>query len=167
MSRQSISRALVVGCPGAGKSTFARALRDKLSLPLVYLDMMWHLPDGNHVERDVFDAHLAEILARERWIIDGNYLRTLKRRLERADTAFFFDLTVEECLAGAAVRIGSPREDLPWQEDELDPEFTAYIKRFPKEQAPLLRSLLNGRPAGVKLFTFRSHTEAGRYLASL
>lgn len=167
MSRQSISRALVVGCPGAGKSTFARALRDKLNLPLVYLDMMWHLPDGNHVERDVFDAHLAEMLARERWIIDGNYLRTLKRRFERADTVFFLDLPVEECLAGAAARIGSPREDLPWQEDELDPEFTAYIKRFPEEQAPLLRSLLDNRPTGVELFTFHSHDEADRYLANL
>lgn len=167
MSRQSISRALVVGCPGAGKSTFARALRDKLNLPLVHLDMMWHLPDGNHVERDVFDVHLAEMLARERWIIDGNYLRTLKRRLERADTVFFLDLPVEECLAGAAARIGSPREDLPWQEDELDPEFTAYIKRFPEEQAPLLRSLLDNRPAGVELFTFHSHVEADHYLADL
>ena len=167
MPRQSISRALVVGCPGAGKSTFARALRDKLNLPLVYLDMMWHLPDGSHVERDVFETRLAKALAHEHWIIDGNYLHTLEQRLRHADTVFFLDLPVEDCLAGAAARIGLPREDLPWQEDELDPEFTAYIKRFPKEQAPLLRSLLNGRPAGVKLFTFRSHTEAGRYLASL
>ena len=167
MSRQSISRALVVGCPGAGKSTFARALHDKLSLPLVYLDMMWHLPDGNHVERDASDTRLAEILARKRWIIDGNYLRTLKQRLKRADTVFFLDLPVEECLAGAAARIGSPREDLPWQEDKLDPEFTAYIKRFPEEQAPLLRSLLDNRPTGIELFTFRSHAEAEHYLTCL
>lgn len=167
MPRQSISRALVVGCPGAGKSTFARALRDKLSLPLVYLDMMWHLPDGSHVERNAFDTRLAKVLARERWIIDGNYLRTLKQRLERAGTVFFFDLPVEDCLAGAAARIGSPREDLPWQEGKLDPEFAAYIERFPEEQAPLLCSLLDNRPAGVELFTFRSHAEAEHYLACL
>ena len=36
---------LVIGCPGAGKNTFARVLRDRTGLPLWYLDQIWHRPD--------------------------------------------------------------------------------------------------------------------------
>lgn len=43
-------KAIVIGCPGAGKSTFARILSDKTNLPLYYLDMLWHKPDRTTVE---------------------------------------------------------------------------------------------------------------------
>ena len=139
-------RILVVGCPGAGKSTFARKLRDALDLPLVYLDMLWHKPDQATATREEFNARLDAVLKRDRWIIDGNYARTLKRRLKRAETVFLFDLSAEECLAGAAARIGHPREDLPWIEQELDAEFADYIRRFPTDQLPQLLTTLDTRP---------------------
>lgn len=158
------TRVLGVGCPGAGKSTFARRLCDRLDLPLVYLDMIWHKPDGTHVTHGEFDRRLDAELVRDRWVIDGNYLRTLERRLARADTVFLFDLPVDICPAGAAARIGHPREDLPWAESELDHEFVDYIRRFPQEQRPQLLGALDARPAGCHLVTFRSHAEAEAYL---
>lgn len=35
-----MKRAIVIGCPGAGKSTFARKLAAKTGLPLYYLDIV-------------------------------------------------------------------------------------------------------------------------------
>ena len=160
-------RILVVGSPGAGKSTFARKLHDALDLPLVYLDMLWHNADQTTASREEFDAKLASILRRDRWIIDGNYARTLERRLKRADTVFFFNLPAEACLAGAAARIGRPREDLPWIEQELDAEFAEYIRRFPADQLPQLLATLNARPRDTSLITFRSHEEADAYIEAL
>ena len=111
-----MNRALIVGCPGSGKSTFARRLRDVTGLPLHYLDRLYWNADKTHVSREVFDARLEEILIQERWIIDGNYARTLARRLERCDAVFFLDYPVEVCLEGIALRRGAPREDMPWVE---------------------------------------------------
>ena len=55
-------RAMVIGCPGAGKSTFARKLRDITGLPLYYLDMLWHKPDKTNISREEFDRTLSVIL---------------------------------------------------------------------------------------------------------
>ena len=163
----TLERVLVIGSPGAGKSTLARGLRDALGLPLVYLDMIWHKPDGTNVTQAEFDERLAAALNGERWIIDGNYLRTLERRLERCDAVIFLDLPVEACLAGAAARIGHPREDLPWQEDALDPEFADYIRRFPIEQRPEVVAALDAWRDRRRIITLRSHAEADAYLARL
>ena len=56
-----MERAIVIGSPGAGKSTFARRLRDASRIPLYYLDMIWHLPDHTNVSREEFDMQLQEI----------------------------------------------------------------------------------------------------------
>lgn len=87
-----MKKVLILGCPGAGKSTFARKLRDKTGLPLYYLDMIWHKPDRTTITKQEFDAKLSEIIKQEEWIIDGNYGRTLEMRFEECDTVFFLDL---------------------------------------------------------------------------
>ena len=84
---QLMKRVIVLGSPGAGKSTFARKLRDRTGLPLYYLDKIWHLPDRTHISREAFDEKLADILKTDQWIIDGNYRRTIEMRLKCCDTA--------------------------------------------------------------------------------
>lgn len=95
-----MKRVLVIGCPGAGKSTFASRLRDVTGLSLYYLDMMWHKPDRTTVTREQFDARLQSILKRDAWIIDGNYARTLPQRLEYCDTVFFLDFPTDHMRRG-------------------------------------------------------------------
>ena len=65
-----MKRIIVIGSPGAGKSTFARQLRDITGLPLYYLDMIWHLPDRTTITKDEFDQKLMDILKTDTWIID-------------------------------------------------------------------------------------------------
>lgn len=155
-----MERVIVIGCPGAGKSTFARALRDRTGLPLYYLDRIWHQADGSHISRLEFDARLAELLKQPRWILDGNYQRTLPPRLEYCDTVFLLDYPLPVCLAGAAARIGTVREDLPWTEREFDPEFRQWIEDFPREQLPGIYALLERYREGREIVVFPSR-EAG------
>ena len=132
-----MQKIMVIGCPGAGKSTFSRALQGKIGLPLFYLDMLFWNSDKTNVSREEFDQRLLDILKQDRWIIDGNYGRTLEMRLKECDTVFLLDFPVPVCLSGVEQRIGKPREDMPWIEQEFDPEYRQYILDFPKDQRPL------------------------------
>ncbi len=157
-------KAIVIGCPGAGKSTFARKLRDASGLPLYYLDMLWHKADRTTVSREEFDRRLAEILFKETWIIDGNYQRTLGVRLEACDAAFLLDYPLDTCIAGVAARIGKPREDMPWMETRFDTEFRQWILEFPKRELPQIYTLLTQYQTCKEIKIFRSRQEADQYL---
>ena len=65
-----MKRVIVIGSPGAGKSTFARKLKDKTDLPLYYLDRIFHKPDRTTVTREKFDQELQMILQTDRWIVN-------------------------------------------------------------------------------------------------
>lgn len=158
-------RVIVIGSPGAGKSVFARALRDKTGLPLYYLDRIWHKSDKTTVTREAFDEKLNEILQKDCWIIDGNYQRTLRPRLARCDTVFLLDYPKEICLAGAASRIGKVREDLPWVEEIFDEDFRQWIEEFPEKQLPEIYRLLQEYPE-KELFVFKTREESVRWLES-
>lgn len=157
-------KVIVIGCPGAGKSTFARALRDATGLPLHYLDMIWHKSDQSNVSREEFDARLKQIIQEDAWIIDGNYQRTMEVRLAACDTVFLLDYPVEVCLAGAKARVGTAREDMPWVETRFDEEFKHWIEAFSVEQRPKIEELLEKYKENRTIFVFKSRAEAERYL---
>lgn len=160
-------RVNIIGCPGAGKSTFARKLSEKTGLELFYLDMIWHKPDKTTVARDEFDLRLNEIFERDTWIIDGNYLRTMERRLSECDTVFFFDLPTEVCLEGAASRVGKKREDMPWVETEVDEDFLRRILDFERDQKPKIHEYLEKIKSEKEIIIFKSRGEADVFIDSL
>ena len=159
-----MKRIMVIGSPGAGKSTFSRKLRDKTGLPLHYLDMIWHLPDRTNITREEFDEKLAEILKTDSWIIDGNYDRTIEMRLKYCDTVFLLDYPLDVCLEGVKVRVGVQREEIPWVEEEVDEGFRQWIIDFPKTKLPRIYKLLEQYAEGKEIHVFRSRDDADRYL---
>ena len=161
----SFQKILVIGCPGSGKSTFARALRDLTGLPLTHLDMLYWNADQTTVSREIFDERLQSVLEKDAWIIDGNYSRTMEKRLQNCDTVFFLDLPTEVCLESVRNRIGTKRSDLPWIETEEDKEFMEYIQAFFADQRPKILSLLQQYP-NVNTVVFHSREEVDAYLAS-
>lgn len=162
-----MKRVIVIGSPGAGKSTFARRLRDKTGLPLYYLDMIWHLPDRTTISKEEFDETLVRILATERWIIDGNYGRTMEMRLKYCDTVFLLDYPLHVCLEGASSRVGVKREEIPWVEEELDEAFRQWIIDFPKTKLPRIYQLLDEYQEGKEIHIFHSRNDADQYLARM
>ncbi|QUO32418.1 adenylate kinase [Faecalicatena sp. Marseille-Q4148] len=158
-----MKKIVVIGCPGAGKSTFARRLKEMTGLPLYYLDQIWHKADRTTVSKEEFDAKLREIIQQDSWIIDGNYLRTMECRLDACDTVFFLDYPLEICLEGAKARIGTVREDMPWVETEFDEEFRQWILDFPKDQIPVIYELLKKYETEKEIIVFKSRDEAEKF----
>ena len=162
---EKMERIIVIGNSGAGKSTFARKLHQATGLPLYHLDLLWHRPDRTNVSREEFDARLGEIISHDRWIIDGNYQRTLEWRLQACDTVFLLDYPVELCLSGVEQRMGKERPDMPWQETEWDPEFHQWIVDFPNRQLPQARLLLEQYREEKEIIVFTSREEEAAWTA--
>ena len=160
-----MKKIIVIGCPGSGKTTFAEKLHKATEIPLFYLDAIWHKPDRTHISRPEFDAHLAEILEQDTWIIDGNYSRTLEVRMQNCDTVFLFDLPVEVCLQGATDRLGKGRYDMPWIDTKLDPGLKQEIEVFPKKNLPDIYALLEKYKETVQPIIFKTREAADAYIS--
>ena len=92
-----MKRVIVIGCGGAGKSTFSRNLSDKLDIPVYHLDKLFWNRGWISTPQDEFDNKIQELANRDKWIIDGNYIRTFDMRAERADTIIFINMPTYVC----------------------------------------------------------------------
>ena len=159
-----MKKIIVIGCPGSGKTTFAEKLRDQTGLELFYLDAIWHKPDRTHISRAEFDVRLAEILALDSYIIDGNYSRTLETRISACDTVFLFDLPTELCIEGAISRLGNKRPDMPWIDTELDSGLKKEIEEFRQKNLPTIYELIDKYKDGKTVVIFKSREETDEFL---
>jgi len=84
-------RVAVGGETSAGKTTFARALASRLDVPAIELDALFWGPNWTKPAPDVFRARVAEQIAQEAWVVDGNYSATRDLVWARADTVIWLD----------------------------------------------------------------------------
>lgn len=161
-----MEKIIVIGCPGSGKSTFARALHGITGIPLFHLDMLYWNADKTTVEKDIFHERLASVLQKNQWIIDGNYSSTMALRLEVCDTVIFLDYPLELCLAGIRERQGKPRSDIPWLDTEEDEEFVDFIRNYNTQSRPQVIELLSQYP-NKRIHIFTNRREADLFLTQL
>lgn len=161
---EKMKRILVIGSPGAGKSTFSRKLHNKFDLPLFYLDNLFWKADKTTIPPKMLNKQIKSILKQPQWIIDGNYSQyLLDERLDACNTVFFLDYDVETCLQGVRDRIGKKRPDLPWIEQEEDPEFMEYIRQFPLTKRPQIIETLSKHPQ-INQYQFKNRKYASDFL---
>ena len=166
-----MERIMIIGCGGAGKSTLARQLGEKTGLPVVHLDKLFWKPGWESLSQEEFDLVHQEAISRERWIIDGNFDRTIPQRLSRCDTVLFLDFSRWACVMGVAKRVlttyGTVREDMgEGCPERFDLEFLKWVWDFNKNKRQKNYRLLE-EAEGVEVIILKNRREVKRFLASL
>ena len=166
-----MERIMIIGCPGAGKTTLALALKEKLGLPLVHLDQLWWKGNWENVTREEFDSRLAMALNMEKWIIDGNYSRTIEMRLQRCDTIIYLDFDRWQCLWGMAQRVicnyGKHRPDMGGNcKERFDWEFVKWIWNF-NDQNRVRNYTWIAQAKHAKAIVLKNRKEVKRFLETL
>jgi adenylate kinase family enzyme len=87
-------RVVVGGSTASGKSTFARALAQRMGVPLIELDAIRHGPNWTETPDDAFRAHIDPLTSRDAWVVDGNYSITMDLTWGRADTLVWLDYSL-------------------------------------------------------------------------
>ena len=168
-----MKKILVIGNMGAGKTTFALKLSEKLNLPLVHLDKLYWCGHWEHHSREDFDRFLQAELLKSEWIIDGNYNRTLPHRLMFCDTVFFFDFSPLTCLWGVTKRVvknyGKTREDMggecPEYFDKKKIELYKNVFKYNKNNRERYYEILKN--TDVDVIVFKKRKEVKRYLQKI
>ncbi len=166
-----MERILIIGCSGSGKTTLSRALGEKMGLPVVHLDQLWWTGEWENVTREEFDARLGDALEEPRWIIDGNYSRTIPMRLPKCDTIIYLDFNRWECLLGIFQRLlrfrGKKRPDMGGScRERFDPEFVRWIWNFNKQNRVRNYTWL-AQAKHAKALVLRNRREVRAFLAGI
>ena len=123
---------MIIGPCGAGKSTVSHQLAARLRLPLVHMDQLNWQPGWVDGGNDRLRGLLEREVARDRWLIEGNYASTMAMRLGRADTIVYLDYPLPLCLWRLIKRIvttyGRTRPDMAEGcPEQFDAKFLLYV----------------------------------------
>lgn len=167
-----MERVIIIGCGGAGKTTLARILGEKTGLPVVHLDQIfWKPGNWQHLQREEFDTLVRQEMEKPRWIIDGNYSRTMTMRLERCDTVIYLDYSRFVCMTSWLKRVisnwGTTRPDMgPNCNEWLDPEFMRWLWSFNRKFRKKYHSLL-AQQTDKEIYIFKNRHQLRKFLASI
>jgi adenylate kinase family enzyme len=167
-----VKRVLVIGSGGAGKSTFARRLAERTGLPLVHLDALYWRPGWVEPAREVWDSTIADLLRGDRWILDGNYGRTMEVRIQASDTVVFLDVPRSVCLRRALLRSltgrGRVRSDMaPGCPEQFTLSFLWWIWTYPKRRRTGVLERLASLRADQRAVVLRTDSDVEGFLASI
>lgn len=138
-----MQRIAIIGSGGAGKSTVARELGERLDLPVVHLDQVFWQPGWDALPLTEWQAQHAALCAEPQWVLDGNYGSTMDQRLAACDAVVFLDLPWWRCLYRVIRRriryAGRSRPDMPPQcPERLTWSFMHWIISYPFNRRPVI-----------------------------
>lgn len=82
---------LIIGASGRGKSTFAKKLSEKLSIPYYETDdFFWKTKYSEPNDKEQSIQDLAKIYDLDSWIVEGSTRHLMKGGLDKADVIFYF-----------------------------------------------------------------------------
>ena len=147
-----MERISVIGTSGSGKTTLARRLAERLDLPHLELDAVFHQPGWTGLPDDRFREVVRAFCAGDRWVVCGKYAQVREIVFERADTIVCLDhhrLRQTLRVAARTARRAARREELwngnreSWRNLWPFPDGQASIVRWTWDEVPRVRALFD------------------------
>jgi len=104
-----VNRVLVIGCSGGGKTTLSVQLANGLSLEYISIDrdVRW-MPGWIERDKQKQREMIAELVGRDRWLMDGSGASTFDLRIPRTELILWVRVTRYTALKGETSRFGFP-----------------------------------------------------------
>ncbi len=169
---------MVIGSPGAGKTTLIQKMIAQTGWPLLSLDHEWHQSDYSDEAKIKFCQTQQQFMAtHDNWVIDGNYRGTISLRLAQADTILW--LKVPRLVAIYRIlkrswRFKHDRRTRPEMPsnfvehfDQDYREFLSFVWHFKRDNVPDLRQALTKLRPDQQLIVVRNAKDKQRILAQI
>lgn len=164
-----INRISVIGGSGSGKSTLTNVLSKELNIPAIHLDSINYNANWVETDKNERDSIISSKADEQRWIIDGNYNKTLKERLDRADLIIWLDYSSFAHLKGVIKRIvknyNKEKPDIPGCKERFDFTFIKYVATYNRKKRPKVIEIIKDIP-DEKLLVFKKQKDLNKWLES-
>jgi len=158
-----MSRIVVLGCAGSGKTTFARRLGKRTHAPVIRLDAIWQ-PHWGKDDVATFRTLIRDAHASETWISDGNFAQaTFDIRLPRATLAIWLDRPKMFCAWRAIMRVIRPGEE--HRAHELA-KVMRFIWNFDRINRPLIEAQRIAHGPGAPVLRLKNDRAIAAFLSS-
>lgn len=164
-----MKKVMVIGCCGAGKSTFSKRLHSITNLYLIHLDKYYWKSNWEETNSDEWESIVKKLCVRDNWIMDGNYGRTMDIRFAEADTIIFLDYSTLKCLWRITKRTiqyrKKERSDMTKGcKERFDFNFYHYVATYNIRRRKSLINKLNSFSERKKVIILRNDIQANQFL---
>lgn len=161
------NRISIVGGSGSGKSTLCDILSKELDLPAIHLDAINFNANWVEIDKAERDKKISTKSSKDKWIIDGNYNKTLKERFDKADLIIWLDYSTFAQLKGVFKRFfkthNAERPEIPGCKERLDFTFIKYVATYNRKKRHVIVENLKDISKD-KVLIFKKQEDLNRWL---
>ena len=164
-----MSKILILGNSGSGKSTFTKVLANKLNCEYLHLDTIIYKHSWTNPEFEEMENKIKEYILKPSWIIDGNFLNKATDRFLQCDTIYFLDINRFVCLFSVIKRYfkykGKSRDSRSDLCDEkITKDYLKWVfKGFYKTSRKYIYEFIKQNPS-KKVVIFKNRRQINKYI---